>query len=712
MDVVLVLVIDPDGSVRSASVATGPEPFASAAVAASSGWKFAPATRDGKPIPAKIKAQIRFKEPPPPAPPPPPPSTPASPARSAGGAPLPPAPAPAAPPALDVTVHGELPAPGVQSFTRAEVRLLPGAFGDPFRAVDALPGVTPLASGVPFFYVRGAPPGNVGYFLDGIRVPLLYHIGLGPSVVHPAIMDRVDLYPGGYPAEFGRYAGGIVAGETKEPAHELHGELNVRLVDAGAMIEAPLTGVTVPFLTSESGVTGTFFAAGRYSYTGLLLSVISSSLSLTYWDYQTRVSLDLGPRDTLTIFAFGAHDFLGQKDENDPDTTTLFNTTFHRIDVRYDHRFGGPDDRIRQAVTFGYDETSFDKGSFAGDHLVGSRTEITRRLGDTVLLRGGLDAQLDGYQADLHAAFPDATAFTSLFSNRITVTTGVHADAVIQLGPRLELTPGVRLDLYEEHGAVAVGVDPRLAARVAVTKDIRLVTAHGLASQPPSFILPGPGFTRDLTGGLQRAWQESLGVEADLPWDVSGTFTVFRDAFFDMTDALGSAPVPTGGGGFPTNFDQRVDGSSIGLEVLLRRRLTRRLGGLISYTLSRSTRILPTGVVPSSFDRTHVLNVAGTYDFGRGFKAGTRIVFYTGFPVNPAVPAAGRIPPFGRFDARLEKKWSVASGRGWVSLVLEGENVFGAKETLQEQCVSVTAPCKAVQIGPVSIPSIGVEGGF
>ena len=64
-------------------------------------------------------------------------------------------------------------------------------------------------------------------------------------------MDRVDLYPGGYPAQFGRYAGGIVSGETKAPAHELHGEANVRLVDAGAMIEAPLSGVTVPLLAPK-----------------------------------------------------------------------------------------------------------------------------------------------------------------------------------------------------------------------------------------------------------------------------------------------------------------------------------------------------------------------------------------------------------------------------------------------------------------------------
>jgi hypothetical protein len=144
---------------------------------------------------------------------------------------------------------------------------------------------------------------------------------------------------------------------------------------------------------------------------------------------------------------------------------------------------------------------------------------------------------------------------------------------------------------------------------------------------------------------------------------------------------------------------------------MLRRRLTRRLGGLISYTLSRSERIVPrVGVVPSAFDRTHVLNVAGSYDLGYGIKVGTRMVLYTGFPINNLNPAEGRVPAFFRFDARAEKRWSIVHGRGWVSLVLEGENVFGAKETIQE--TPVTGGYAATRIGPVSIPSIGLEGGF
>ncbi len=298
-EVILAIVVNADGSVRSARALSGDEPFAAAAVAASSGWRFDPATRGGAPIAATIKAQIRFTAPPPPEPEPAPEAAPAT--STAIGAPPPP-PKPEPPKALEVTVRGEQPAPGVQSFTRAEVRLLPGAFGDPFRAIDALPGVTPLVSGLPFFYVRGAPPGDVGYYVDGIRVPLLYHIGLGPSVIHPAIVDHVDLYSGGYPAAFGRYAGGIVSGVTRDPDPAWHAEGNVRIVDAGAMVQGPLPADL-----------GSFIVAGRYSYTAALLSLISSQVSIAYWDYQARANVKVNPRDTFTVFAFGAHDFLGNR---------------------------------------------------------------------------------------------------------------------------------------------------------------------------------------------------------------------------------------------------------------------------------------------------------------------------------------------------------------------------------------------------------------
>jgi TonB family protein len=723
--VLLVITVNADGTVRSARVAEGASPFGEAAIAASSAWRFTPATRDGAPIAAAIRAEIAFTAPAPIAAEPAPAPVIAAPITSAPAAAKLPPPPPPPPKPIEITVLGEIPPPGATTMSRAEVRLLPGAFGDPFRAVEMLPGVTPLASGLPFFYVRGAPPGNVGYFLDGIRVPLLYHLGLGPSVIHPAIMDRVDLYPGGYPARFGRFAGGIVAGETRDPEKALRAEANLRVVDAGALVEAPFAGGKAEALV-----------AGRYSYTAALLSLVQSAIDLRYWDYQARVGVDLDARSRVTVFAFGAYDFLAQKSLVQlPDGSVhqgealLFDTTFHRVDLRFDHRFSS-DAELRQAVTFGWDKTRLPAGSYARDRMLSARTEIKVRLRDDLVLRAGVDVVLDDDSVDLQPG-PGDSNFKDLFKSRVDLATGARADVVWQVTPRLEVTPGLRVDVYKSLANTEIGVDPRLAARVTVRPWMRVLSALGLATQPPSFILPGPGFTVGLAGGLQQTAQSSLGVELDLPEDIQATITAFHSAFFNMTDALGTAP-PTASD-FSQSFVQRVVGSGTGLEVTVRRRLTRKLGGFLSYTLSRSNRDIeqryftqndPPKVdffahsVPSSFDRTHVFNLALGYDFGRGYRAGARLVVYSGYPYAAHAPQPGvdsaldtkRLPAFYRLDARLEKKWTIGKS-SWLALVLEVQNATLSKEVVSRVC-DPGVPCTDTTIGPVTIPSIGLEGGI
>ena len=56
--------------------------------------------------------------------------------------------------------------------------------------------------------------------------------------------------------------------------------------------------------------------------------------------------------------------------------------------------------------------------------------------------------------------------------------------------------------------------------------------------------------------------------------------------------------------------------------------------------------------------------------------------------IDPTNPGRGRIPPFGRFDARLEKRWSVGQ-RGWVSFVVEALNATLSREVTGYACASV-----------------------
>src|SRR5262245_7724355 len=60
-EVLLELVIETDGSVSSARVVDGSEPFAEHARGAALGWRFAPARRDGAAVRARIRAKVLFR---------------------------------------------------------------------------------------------------------------------------------------------------------------------------------------------------------------------------------------------------------------------------------------------------------------------------------------------------------------------------------------------------------------------------------------------------------------------------------------------------------------------------------------------------------------------------------------------------------------------------------------------------------------------------
>lgn len=596
---------------------------------------------------------------------------------------------------IEVVVRGEPVPPAVASYSREEVRRIPGAFGDPFRAVETLPGVTPVASGLPYFYIRGAPPGNAGYFVDGVRVPYLYHIGFGPSVVHPGLVERVDLHAGGYPAKFGRFAGGIVSATTAEPEPWLHGEANIRLFDLGALVESGFADGR-----------GSALVGGRYSYTAALLSLVAPEVRLDYRDYQARVSYDLTPTDRISVFSFGAYDLLGQVKNGIEEL--LYGTEFYRTDLRYDAQLY--EGRLRTAVTLGYDRTSasFLSGErrYVVDRSIATRTDLLKYLGDTLTLRGGTDIALDNYSVEdpLYSDpdSPETQSFDESFPPRSDLAMGAWVDLSIKLSETLEVTPGVRGDVYSSESENAAGIDPRLAARWEVTPSLRLMPVFGIVHQPPSFALPIPGLQPTLAGGLQRGIQTSAALELDLDKTTTAGVSPFYNVYSNMTDALGTST----GEGQP-DWAARSDGRAYGVELFLRRRLTERLGGFFTYTLSRSERTVAGETFPSGFDRTHVMNAAASYNLGRGWTAGGRFVFYSGTPVQQTTRTVvarsdqvEREPPFFRLDLRGEKRWTLGETT-WIAMVVEVMNATLSKESFGGE-----------EVGPIVIPSIGAEMGF
>jgi hypothetical protein len=548
-----------------------------------------------------------------------------------------------------------------------EMTQSPGAMGDPFRVVQSLPGVTQPVWPLALYVVRGANPGNTGFFLDGVRLPLLFHFALGPAVVHPYFVDEIDFFPGAYPARYGRYASGIVAARTRAPGVDsLRAEVDVRLLDAGGIVATPWDGGA-----------GSVAAAGRFSYTGLLTRALSPNYYGEYWDYQVRADHTLGP-GRLTLFTFGSGDGLGDKTKPD----TRVRVTFHRADLRWQGRAVGG--RLELGVAAGLDSTEAYLKPLvtlpiaATSRSLAPRVLTSHPLGTTADLEVGADLELQSYSPTTSRI--DA-AERDVFRERTAMQGGGFVAVVARPHSRVVLTPALRYEYFKEGGVSRVEDSPRLSTRVAVADRVTVTGTVGRFVQMPSLPLSVPGF--DGFGlaelGVQTSSQGALGVEVGLPLDLRLDLTGFYQRFklTDLRDQFTTDP--------QNEILENRDGEGYGLELMLRRPASHRLYGWLAYTLARSDRLnsLSLAKFPSDWDQRHILNVVVSYRLPRGYTVGAQFHVNTGRPYPVADNRTGRVdytrlPAFVRLDVRADKR--VIFDRWKLDLYLEVVNVTGGSE--------------------------------
>ncbi|MFZ4578722.1 MAG: TonB family protein [Myxococcota bacterium] len=575
----------------------------------------------------------------------------------------------------------------------AEIKQVPGTFGDPFRVIQTLPGVASIMALLPFPVVRGASPGSTGFLVDGTRVPLLYHLLAGPSVIHPEFIDEVQFYPGGSPVIYGGYTAGIIDGRTRRArSDESLTDIDINLLQTGALVRRPL-----PFMNA------TVTAAARVGYPGIIMSLATDEASLSYWDYQFR--LDGGtPRKGYTVFAFGANDEVdavsATADPNDtsPPLEPVLVLSFHRLDLRANWGSGRFDGLYRAVV--GVDETVAGATSsvrmLVFEPSARWRFEWSRDLELVAGLEGSIHetTQSDSGTGG-NSGMQLFTEDLSTFSMGTALTEAIwrpNADWMVR--------PGVRADLHYDGTTTQLGVDPRLTVRWRLTEQdlsgdattttasakgkaqddrgIWLKGAIGVYHQPPRFFLPLPGLdAMPLRFGLLQAIQSSAGVEMPfgkgLTLNLEGYYNDMDPVVFDLetnatslvqtgpTSLPGTVPEDTSSqNGFEQALDRLVAaqvGRSYGLEVLARRQARNGLYGWLSYTLSLSERKRDAAWVPYDYDRTHLVNLVAGLPLPRNWDLGVRLQYQSGKPATTTFGYnTARTEGYFRVDVRVDKR--------------------------------------------------------
>jgi TonB family protein len=602
-----------------------------------------------------------------------------------------------------------------------QARRVAGTQGDVLKIVESMPGVARASAGSSQIVVWGASPEDTRVYVDGVRVPLLYHFGGLRSVVHTDLVRSVELVPGGYGAAYGRGLGGLVAVESADPASDrLHASAQLDPLDASLAVQGPL---------SENWQVA---AAARRSHLDWLLARVTDEdvgeffPIPKYSDGQARVRRKLGEESFVELSGLLSSDRVSRTvDSVDPADRKQETRSqrFQRLSLRY-RGTQADGARIDILPWFGRDQREL-QTSFGGvptaleldSTLFGLRAswngQATKAIGVTlgIDIEGSLSTGRRSGSISSPSREGDARAFGQPPSDQLNSddwesVTGsaapfVELDVALD-GGRLHLVPGLRLDplfvsvsrrVPKEGNSPGVGassaeieLEPRLSARYALSPRVTFKAAYGEYRQPPLAEDLSPVFGNPLLGSSSARHLLAGGA-----FQLTQALGLETTVFYTKSEGLAARnPIPS-----PLIAEALVgigEGRSYGAQFLVRQNSSNGFFGWVAYTLLRSERLDGPGERYRLFDydQTHVLTALASYDLGRGFDLGARVRYATGYPRTPVVDAyydarrdlyepvlgaknSERIPDFVELDLRLAKRWSL--GTSELETYLDVQNV-------------------------------------
>ena len=557
---------------------------------------------------------------------------------------------------------------------------MPGTQNDPIRAVVTLPGVLTNNDFDTGVALRGTRPDDNRYYLDFLPTGYLFHI-TGLSVVDGDMVARLQLLSAGFGVTYQGVIGGIIAANTRDPAADkAAGVLDISLIDAGLMVEGPLT--------DRQRVA----ASARVSYYDLVIGDLveerreedEQGLDIIqlprYKDYRVRYQLDVGARGKLDFLLDGATDDVQFNLDDDAPNAVLdpARAGSYRLDIAYDRQglvYSQPHDAGHLRLGLGQIQSDV-SGQFGDVGRTESQVDETvfRLLNRTKLLdhefKFGMSISSIDLERDLVIRDNGCTEFDvdCLYSDeepeisRVSVNYmqgNVFLEDKIELTGSLDLTVG--LGYTGDDYLNDAELEPRMRLDWASSEAVTVSAGFGRYSQLPSFDYTDPNLGNPKLSYL-LADHYVLGLNAIVARGYIGSFNAF---YKSIDDLVTSDPV--------IRYDNRGEGRAWGAEFLLRKGLG-DLTGWVSLTWSRSFRTnTNTGLTsPFEYDQPLSASVVAKYDLSDKIAISGRASFHSGAPVTPIyggqpdpdrpdgyLPEYGnlnsdRLPAYFRADLRLD----------------------------------------------------------
>ena len=613
--------------------------------------------------------------------------------------------------------------------TPNEISRLPaiGAQPDFAQYLQVLPGVVSSGDKGGQVYIRGGTPIQNKVVLDGMTIYNPFHsIGLF-SVFDVDIIRSVDIYAGGFDAEYGDRISAIMDIKTIDGNKKhLSGKFGASPFLASALLSGPIKKM------EESSGGSSFLISCRTSYLDRSAPVLykyadTNGLPYSFTDLYAKLSFNSTEGSKISFFGFHFSDNVDyQKITQYNWKSSGFGTQFLLVPTStstiVEGNFSFSDYRIDQTEKLEIEKKprfSYINGFQAGMNFSNYFFKDLFRYGFEL---SGYKTQFQFYneanrkieQIDYSTDIAVYVKYKKNFKNLIVV-------------------PGIRFQYYAS--LQESSFEPRLAIKYNITDNLRLKFAGGFFSQ--NFIsafsdrdvvnlfygflsapdnIPDHFNGKTITSRLQKARHAIFGIEYDAnefhSINVEGYYKFFnqltninRNKIFDDTREFALQPeylrtdyIIETGAAYGANFHYIFDKKPFYIWLVYDLAFVDRYDGVVTYTPNWDRRHNIQILINYSFKRKNPIEVSLRWNYGSSFPFTQTQGFYEYISFSKGITEdytksngelgvlygdlnAGRLPSYHRLDFAMKKTYSFSHARKLqltfsISNVYNRENMF------------------------------------
>lgn len=544
----------------------------------------------------------------------------------------------------------------VETLTSREAKLLPALFGevDLVKTLQLKPGIQSGGEGSTGLYVRGGGPDQNLVLLDGAQIYNPSHLFGFFSVFNPDAVKSVELYKGGFPAQFGGRLSSVLDVSLNKGNNERIGASGgIGLISSRLTLDGPVLKDKLNFSVS-----------GRRTYVDVFTRQINRLNEddkeynpipdYYFYDLNTRLDYTLGERDEISLSAYLGRDIFGFDDSDFSFTFDWGNTM---ANLRWRHKFSENLYATTSAATTTYqynitnkiDIFSFKLSSDIEDYTL--QTDFDWFAGNGHSVKFGAQAIRHGFTVGRLNFDSDDNSLSFNSGEKLYGTEfGAYASDDYVINARLSLNYDLRFSGFNSDGKTYTALEPRFSAKYNLSESssvkasyasmmqyVHLVSNSG-ASLPTDIWYPSTPGVRP-----QRSQQVALGYSKLFG---KGKFLVTNEVYYKWM--RNQIDFRDGANLFVNDSLENEflfgKGYSYGNEIYLEKiqgKTTGWLGYTLSWTYRQFDGINEGRRFPTRYDRRHDISLVVLHQLSKRLSLTGAFVYGTGNAIS--LPVA-RIP--------------------------------------------------------------------